>query len=354
MSRSDAVSLAYLVTIVTFVLALRFLSSPKTARLGNWLGAAGMALAIAATFAREGMENLLSIVVVMAAPAPVGAYAARAVKMTAMPQMVALFNGVGGGAAALIALAEFNEQAPDPGRLPFDASHGDDPLRADREHLVRGQHGRVREAARARHRPPDRLSGAEGRERAARRRARSGGDHRGRGCRADLAPRGADRRCVDLRSPVRPADRRGGHAGRDRAPERIHGARRIRDRVRAARERPHRQRHARRRVGNAADAVDGQGDGAVGHERALRRVRPAAGHGRGPGGRRGRPGPVRWRRGRRGHARLRPARRDRARLRHGRGPGAARRPQARRRAHSATGSTSATRSIPSPAACPAT
>jgi proton-translocating NAD(P)+ transhydrogenase subunit beta len=122
MSRGDAISLAYLVTIVTFVLALRFLSSPKTARLGNWLGAAGMTIAIAATFARAGMHNYVSIVVVMAVAAPIGAYAARAVKMTAMPQMVALFNGVGGGAAALVALTEFQDLAPDPGRLPFDSS----------------------------------------------------------------------------------------------------------------------------------------------------------------------------------------------------------------------------------------
>ena len=122
MSRSDAISLAYLVTIVTFILALRFLSSPKRARLGNWLGAAGMTIAIAATFAREGVENDLSIVVVMAASAPAGVYAARAVKMTAMPQMVALFNGVGGGAAALIALAEFHDHAPEPGRLSANAA----------------------------------------------------------------------------------------------------------------------------------------------------------------------------------------------------------------------------------------
>ena len=53
----------------------------------------------------------------MAIFAPVGWYAARAVKMTAMPQMVALFNGVGGGAAALIAFAEFHYAAPVPGRL---------------------------------------------------------------------------------------------------------------------------------------------------------------------------------------------------------------------------------------------
>jgi NAD(P) transhydrogenase subunit beta len=56
----------------------------------------------------------------MAVSAPIGAYAARAVKMTAMPQMVALFNGVGGGAAALVALADFHHVAPEPGRVKAD------------------------------------------------------------------------------------------------------------------------------------------------------------------------------------------------------------------------------------------
>jgi NAD(P) transhydrogenase subunit beta len=121
-SRTDAIDLAYLVTIVTFILALRFLSSPAHARLGNWLGAIGMTIAIAATFARPGLHNYVSIVIVMAAFAPVGAYAARAVKMTAMPQMVALFNGVGGGAAALIALAEFHSHVGAPGRISVESS----------------------------------------------------------------------------------------------------------------------------------------------------------------------------------------------------------------------------------------
>ncbi|HEX9417356.1 MAG TPA: NAD(P)(+) transhydrogenase (Re/Si-specific) subunit beta [Gaiellaceae bacterium] len=122
MSRNDAINLAYLVTIVTFILALRFLSSPAHARLGTWFGAGGMAIAIGATFARAGLHNYVSILVVMAIFTPVGWYAARAVKMTAMPQMVALFNGVGGGAAALVALAEFHAHAPDPGRLSAESS----------------------------------------------------------------------------------------------------------------------------------------------------------------------------------------------------------------------------------------
>jgi NAD(P) transhydrogenase subunit beta len=112
MSRSDAINLAYLVTIVTFILALRFLSSPTTARRGNWLGAIGMVIAVGATFAQPGLHNYASILIVMALSAPVGAYAARAVKMTAMPQMVALFNGVGGGAAALVSLSEYHKLHP--------------------------------------------------------------------------------------------------------------------------------------------------------------------------------------------------------------------------------------------------
>jgi NAD(P) transhydrogenase subunit beta len=110
-SRSTT-DLLYLVTIVTFVLALRFLSSPKRARQGNLLGAAGMALAIAVTLAHEGLENFFWLGVAMAIGAVVGVVGARSVKMTAMPQMVALFNGVGGGAVALIALAEFHNLAP--------------------------------------------------------------------------------------------------------------------------------------------------------------------------------------------------------------------------------------------------
>jgi H+-translocating NAD(P) transhydrogenase subunit beta len=116
----NASNLLYLVTIVTFILALKFLSSPRRARLGNWLGAAGMAVAIVVTLAREGLEGYGLMAIAMVIGAVVGAVGARRVKMTAMPQMVALFNGVGGGAAALVALAEFHNLAPDPGRIGGD------------------------------------------------------------------------------------------------------------------------------------------------------------------------------------------------------------------------------------------
>jgi len=116
-SRQDWIYLAYLVTIVCFIVALQFLSHPGRARYGNMVGAFGMAVALVATFFTGGLTNYASIAIVMAVSAPIGAYAARAVKMTAMPEMVALFNGVGGGAAALIALADFHNALPAPGDL---------------------------------------------------------------------------------------------------------------------------------------------------------------------------------------------------------------------------------------------
>jgi NAD(P) transhydrogenase subunit beta len=113
-------NLFYLVTIICFVLALRFLSSPATARRGNWIGAGGMVVAIIVTLAHSGVHIGWRIIVGGLIGSAFGAVGARRVKMTAMPQMVALFNGVGGGAAALVSLAEFHLLTPGPGRL-----HGD-------------------------------------------------------------------------------------------------------------------------------------------------------------------------------------------------------------------------------------
>ena len=115
-------NLLYLVTIVTFIWALRDLSNPARARRGVWVGAAGMALAIATTFGQHGLHDYIWMIVAMVIGGAFGAVAARRVKMTAMPQMVALFNGVGGGAAALISWAEFHKRAPDPGNLKVDIS----------------------------------------------------------------------------------------------------------------------------------------------------------------------------------------------------------------------------------------
>jgi proton-translocating NAD(P)+ transhydrogenase subunit beta len=118
----EATNLLYLVTIVTFVLALRFLSNPATARRGNQIGAVGMLIAIVVTFLQDSIVSYWEIAIGMVVGGAFGAVAARKVRMTAMPQMVALFNGVGGGAAALISLAEFHNRAPLPGTLHWDIS----------------------------------------------------------------------------------------------------------------------------------------------------------------------------------------------------------------------------------------
>jgi NAD(P) transhydrogenase subunit beta len=107
-SDPDVVGLLYLVTIVCFVVALKFLSSPRHARKGNWIGGAGMLVAVATTLALEGIQNWGLIVAGLVLGTVVGVFGARTVRMTAMPQMVAIFNGVGGGAAALVALAEWH------------------------------------------------------------------------------------------------------------------------------------------------------------------------------------------------------------------------------------------------------
>ncbi|WP_369822152.1 NAD(P)(+) transhydrogenase (Re/Si-specific) subunit beta [Saccharomonospora sp. CUA-673] len=83
------------------------MTGPRTAVRGNWIAATGMAIAVVATLLLPGMGNWLLIALGIGIGAVIGVPAARRVKMTAMPQMVALFNGVGGGAVALIAWVEF-------------------------------------------------------------------------------------------------------------------------------------------------------------------------------------------------------------------------------------------------------
>ncbi len=93
---------------VLFILALKGLSHPKTARRGNLLGAAGATIAVGMVFFHlETIENLWWILGALAFGLIVGVPAARKVQMTNMPQLVALFNGVGGGAAALVAIVEY-------------------------------------------------------------------------------------------------------------------------------------------------------------------------------------------------------------------------------------------------------
>jgi NAD(P) transhydrogenase subunit beta len=110
--------LAYLLAAVLFIFGLKRLSSPATARSGNWLASLGMAIAIIATLAFEGVVQWQYIVVGVIVGSTVGGLFARLVKMTAMPEMVALLNGFGGGASALVASAEFVKYYEAGGTIP--------------------------------------------------------------------------------------------------------------------------------------------------------------------------------------------------------------------------------------------
>ena len=105
-----ATFVAYLAAAALFIYGIRRLRTPETARSGNTLAAAGMVIALIATVFVADIDNVLSvgqISVGVLVGSVIGAVAAQRVQMTAMPQMVAAFNGVGGGAAALIAVSEF-------------------------------------------------------------------------------------------------------------------------------------------------------------------------------------------------------------------------------------------------------
>jgi NAD(P) transhydrogenase subunit beta len=105
----DWVNLLYIVGFALFIVGLRMVRGPRTAVNGNLVAAAGMGIALVATLIHPDIGDWVLIVIGVAIGTAVGIPAARNVKMTAMPQMVALFNGVGGGAVALISLVEFRE-----------------------------------------------------------------------------------------------------------------------------------------------------------------------------------------------------------------------------------------------------
>ena len=101
--------LGYLIAAVCFIVALKGLSSPKHARRGNLIGAAGALLACVVVFLVSDIQHLLPILAAIAAGTAIGVVGAYRVQMTQMPQLVALFNGVGGGAAAIVAIIELTE-----------------------------------------------------------------------------------------------------------------------------------------------------------------------------------------------------------------------------------------------------
>ncbi|MFI5137121.1 MAG: NAD(P)(+) transhydrogenase (Re/Si-specific) subunit beta [Sphingobacteriales bacterium] len=116
--QTNILSICYLIGSVSFIVGLKMLSNPATARKGNLISAAGMAIAIFGTLflyqpAHSGFHNLGWIAGAMLIGTVVGAVSARKVKMTAMPEMVSIFNGMGGLCASLISIVEFGHIAQD-------------------------------------------------------------------------------------------------------------------------------------------------------------------------------------------------------------------------------------------------
>jgi NAD(P) transhydrogenase subunit beta len=117
---SAGLTALYIVAFSMFIYGVSLGTHPTTAKRGNMIAAVGMAIAVAATLLRTDIGNWGWIVAGLAIGTAVGVPAARNVKMTAMPQMVALFNGVGGGAAALIAWSEFRHLGATGSDYPLD------------------------------------------------------------------------------------------------------------------------------------------------------------------------------------------------------------------------------------------
>jgi H+-translocating NAD(P) transhydrogenase subunit beta len=114
--------LVYLLAAICFILALKGLSSPKHARTGNLVGAVGAVIACVVVFFYAQLDHLVPILVATAVGTAIGFVGARRVQMTQMPQLVALFNGVGGGAAALVALLELSDLGADPAKFTLAAT----------------------------------------------------------------------------------------------------------------------------------------------------------------------------------------------------------------------------------------
>ena len=103
---TQIIDIIYLIAVVLFVLGIKYMGHPDTARKGNLWAAAGMALAVLATFFTPGLNNIALSAAGIAIGSVIGMLMSYRVKMTDMPQMVSFFNGMGGAAAALIAIAE--------------------------------------------------------------------------------------------------------------------------------------------------------------------------------------------------------------------------------------------------------
>lgn len=124
--RDAIIDIAYLVSAVMLIMGLKFLSSPARARKGNQLAALGMGVAMLATFLHAGWSgtNYVLIILALLIGGGAAAYAARIVKMTQMPQMTAIYNGVGGATAALVSIGEFIHRTNPSGGLAISSILG--------------------------------------------------------------------------------------------------------------------------------------------------------------------------------------------------------------------------------------
>jgi H+-translocating NAD(P) transhydrogenase subunit beta len=116
------IELAYLTAAALFIVGLKQLGSPATARQGNVVAGVGMLIAIAATLVDRSILNYETILVGIVIGSLIGAITAEKVEMTAMPQMVGIFNGVGGAASALVSVGEFWRLLKSTGTVPLDAT----------------------------------------------------------------------------------------------------------------------------------------------------------------------------------------------------------------------------------------
>ena len=112
------IPIAYLLSAVLFIMGLKKLSHPKTAPRGNQMAAVGMLIAIVATLIYRDVIDYTLIIAGIIIGGAIGAYVAKKVEMTAIPQMVAIFNGFGGGASVLVAAAEFYRLATGASAIP--------------------------------------------------------------------------------------------------------------------------------------------------------------------------------------------------------------------------------------------
>ena len=327
-----AIALFDLVAVGLFIYGLHELNSPATARRGNRLAMIGMFIALVSVLVQTLGVGWWAIAIGTIVGAVVGIFAAVKVKMTAMPQMVALYNGAGGGAAALISTVEF-----------YVSRHGtvtiDDVIAIS---LVLSAiigavsfAGSIVAFLKLQEVMTGRPVTYPGQQivnalvaigivvlgSVVRRDARRA---------AGLGICGAAAGGAAARRAVRLADRRRRHAGRHLAAQLVHRLGGRDHRFRTLEHAADHLRRAGRRERHAADDSDGPRDESAAHQRAVRRVRRQRRNGGCDGQRRTAADSQRERRRRRDHAGVRGEGHFRSRLRHGRRAGAAQRQSARR------------------------